>query len=125
MANKHGSSLMKSFLGGIIVLAVLLSGASARTGAAPGGTNQEPSPRALQIEDTITSGTPFRWEDADKVQNGMSVAEVIAILGEPYSRKESGEDSILIWSYTSGDSSNAVAYRFVKGHVISNHRIRR
>ena len=101
-----------------------VSNGTARTDGASSGTNQEPLPRGLQIEDAITSGTPFRWEDADKVQNGMTEAEVVAILGKPYSRSESGDRAILIWSYTSSvGGSNAVAYRFLNGRVVGNHRI--
>jgi outer membrane protein assembly factor BamE (lipoprotein component of BamABCDE complex) len=79
--------------------------------------------RALQAEEPIRSGTPFTWEDADKVQNGMTEAEVVAILGQPYSRRESGDDAILIWSYTTSEAANAVAYRFSKGRVVGSHRI--
>ena len=103
-----------------------LSSVSARTDAAWSGTNQEALPRALQIEDPITSGTPFTWEDADKVQNGMTEAEVVAILGKPYSRSESGDQAILVWSYTSSvGGSNAVAYRFQNDRVVGSHRVSR
>jgi outer membrane protein assembly factor BamE (lipoprotein component of BamABCDE complex) len=110
---------------GCMSAARVLSG-SVRSGGASGGTNQELPPRALQLEEPITSGTPFRWEDADKVQNGMTEAEVVVILGKPYSRRESGDDAILVWSYTSSaGGSHAVACRFSKGRVISSHRVSR
>jgi guanyl-specific ribonuclease Sa len=102
-----------------------VSSGFARTDGASSGTNRELPPRALQLEEPITSGTPFRWEDADKVQNGMTEAEVVAILGKPYSRRESGDDAILVWSYTSAGGSHAVACRFSKGRVISSHRVSR
>jgi hypothetical protein len=56
----------------------------------------------------------------------MTEAEVVAILGKPYSRRESGNDAILVWSYTSSaGGSHAVACRFSKGRVISSHRVSR
>jgi hypothetical protein len=110
---------------GCMSAARVLSG-SVWSGGASSGTNQELPPRALQLEEPITSGTPFRWEDADKVQNGMTEAEVVVILGKPYSRRESGNDAILVWSYTSSaGGSHAVACRFSKGRVISSHRVSR
>jgi hypothetical protein len=54
----------------------------------------------------------------------MTEAEVVAILGKPYSRSESGDRAILIWSYTSTvGGSNAVAYRFLNGRVVGNNKI--
>jgi outer membrane protein assembly factor BamE (lipoprotein component of BamABCDE complex) len=124
MANRHGQFVMKNLIGGIVALIVLLSSVSAQPDGALSGTNEEPLPRALQIEDAVTSGTPFSWADADKVQNGMTEAEVVAILGKPYSRSESGDRAILIWSYTSTvGGSNAVAYRFLNGRVVGNNKI--
>ena len=133
MANCQSWFLMKNIIGGIIAATLHLYGLELAAGeyryVAPGlraanDTNQEPLPRALQIEDAITSGTPFNWQDADKVQNGMTEAEVVAILGKPFSRSESGDRAILIWSYTSSvGGSNAVAYRFLNGRVVGNNRI--
>jgi hypothetical protein len=102
-----------------------VSSGSARTDGASSGTNQGLLPRALQLEEPITSGTPFKWEDADKVQNGMTEAEVVAILGKPYSRRESGDQATLIWSYTDSAGSSAVAYRFLNGRVVGSGRVNR
>jgi len=130
--NRLGFSI-KHFSGMIAVTALLLCGeqlaakelqqkTSGKDSAS--GSSQAPVPRADEAEEPISSGTPFSWEDADKVQNGMTEAEVVGILGKPFSRRESGGDAILIWSYTVGEASNAVAYRFLNGRVISIHRIR-
>lgn len=76
---------------------------------------------------TACAGTPFRWEDAAKVQNGMTEAEVIAILGNPYSRSQSGNRSTLVWSFATGfgGGGKAVAYSFVNGRVVGNATVGR
>jgi hypothetical protein len=127
--------LSKNIIGAIAVAALLPCGLDlaaaerlyrAVDNSAASGTNREPLPRALQVEEPITSGTPFSWEDADKVQNGMTEAEVVAILGQPYSRRESGDDAILIWSHTSSvGGSNALACRFLNGRVTGTYRVKR
>lgn len=64
------------------------------------------------------AGTPFDWDDTAKIRNGMTEAEVIAILGPPYSRSQSGGAAILTWSYKGiGSPARAVAYRFHDGRV--------
>ena len=122
----------KFCLRGIIAASLMICGAelgarerpdAVSSTSAASGSNREPLPRALQSDEAIRSGTPFTWADADKVQNGMTEAEVIAILGQPYSRRESGDDAILIWSYTTSEAATAVAYRFSKGRVVGSHRI--
>lgn len=142
MANRNSQSgfKMKDLIGGIIAATVLVWAmelcAGGQRDAAPSkthdvagaasGTNREPLPRALQVEKPITSGTPFSWDDADKVQDGMTEAEVVAILGQPYSRRESGDSAILVWSYTSSvGGSNAVACRFQNGRVVGKYRVSR
>ncbi len=132
MANGETGLSFKICLRGIIAASLTICGTELAAGERPdavsskgaaSGSYQEPFLRALQSEEAITSGTPFTWEDADKVQNGMTEAEVIAILGQPYSRRESGDDAILIWSYTTSEAATAVAYRFSKGRVVGSHRI--
>jgi hypothetical protein len=135
MVNCQSGFLTNYIIGGIIAAALLTYGPELAAGeyrdVAPGKgatieSSQAPQPGDLEVEEPIISGTPFSWEDADKVQHGMTQEEVIAILGEPYSRKESGDDAILVWSYTSTvGGSHAVAYRFSKGRVIANHRVSR
>ena len=66
------------------------------------------------------SGTPFSWEDTAKVKPGMTEAEVIAIMGKPFSRSESGSESTLIWNYASQDGSKAVALKFKNGRLVGD-----
>lgn len=64
------------------------------------------------------AGTPFKWEDTEKVRDGMTEQEVVAILGQPYSRTQSGKTRILTWSYSAAFSeTRAVSYAFVDGRV--------
>ena len=63
--------------------------------------------------------TRFNWEDPDLIHPGMTEAEVIAIIGEPYSRKSEGEKTRLTWSYaTGGGFANAVSHLFEDGVVV-------
>ena len=66
------------------------------------------------------AGTPFSWKDTAKVKPGMTEAEVIAIMGKPFSRSESGTESTLIWNYASRDGSKAVAFKFENGRLTGN-----
>lgn len=70
------------------------------------------------------AGTHFRWEDTERIKPGMSEAEVISVLGEPYSKTQSGQTKILTWSYAAGfGGAKAVSYRLVDDKVISNTTI--
>jgi len=72
---------------------------------------------ALTLLLSSCAGTPFQWEDAAKVRNGMTEAEVTAILGKPYSRSQSGNATILTWSFSGLGETKAVSYRLVDGRV--------
>lgn len=68
------------------------------------------------------AGTPFSWEDTAKVKNGMSEAEVIAILGQPYQRVQAnGQTTLMTWSYATGfGGARAASYRFANGVVVGS-----
>ena len=64
-------------------------------------------------------GTYVEWEDANKVRNGMTQEQVIALMGEePNTVVGNGEE--LIWSYaqvnalTGGTYSRAIKFKFDK-----------
>lgn len=44
---------------------------------------------AMIIASTLVAcaGSPFKWEDARRVQSGMTTTEVTKILGQPYSMR--------------------------------------
>ena len=65
------------------------------------------------------AGTPFQWDDTKRITPGMSESEVIGILGQPYARSQSGNTSVLTWSYKGlTEPVRAVSYRFVDGRVV-------
>jgi hypothetical protein len=64
------------------------------------------------------AGTPFTWENVAQVKPGMTEAEVVAILGPPYSRTQAGSVSILTWSFASGfGGARAASFRLRDGRV--------
>ena len=64
------------------------------------------------------AGTNFDWKDTEKIKPGMTEAEVTSILGRPYSKTQSGNMTILTWSYATGfGGAKAVSYRLVDGKV--------
>jgi SmpA / OmlA family len=64
------------------------------------------------------AGTPFKWEDTEKVHVGMSEDEVVAILGKPHSRSASGRLVICTWSFaTAFGGARAVSYSFRDGKL--------
>jgi outer membrane protein assembly factor BamE (lipoprotein component of BamABCDE complex) len=67
------------------------------------------------------AGTSFRWEDTAKIHDGMTESEVVAILGKPYARSQSGSITVLTWSYASAfGSARAVAYQLKDGKVFGS-----
>lgn len=65
------------------------------------------------------AGTRFDWDDAARVHEGMTEPQVIAVLGKPYSRAQSGNRVVLMWSYASAfGSGRAVSYTLVNGRVV-------
>jgi len=70
------------------------------------------------------AGTNFKWEDTEKIQNGMSEEEVVSILGKPRTRSQSGNVSSLMWVYaTAFGGGKAVAYRFIDGKVVGSSTV--
>ena len=69
------------------------------------------------------AGTQFKWEDTEKIHNGMTEAEVIATLGQPYTRTQvNGATSMMTWSFAGpfGSGARAITYRFVDGRVVAS-----
>lgn len=65
------------------------------------------------------AGTPFKWEDTEKIHVGMSEDEVIAILGKPHSRTASNRLVICTWSFaTAFGGARAVSYSFRDGKLV-------
>ena len=60
----------------------------------------------------------FSREDVEAIHPGMTEAEVVAILGEPYSRKVEGEKTKLTWSYGGFGAPNVASFLFEGGVVV-------
>lgn len=70
------------------------------------------------------AGTHFSWEDTEKITNGMTESQVVAILGAPYLRSQSGNTSKLVWSWaTAFGGARAVGYTFVDGKVVGQSTV--
>ena len=60
-----------------------------------------------------------RLEDVNKVHHGMSEAEVMAILGTPFERAQSGNLATLTWNVDiSFGGTRRVAFRLLDGRVV-------
>jgi len=67
-----------------------------------------------------SAGTRFNWQDTEKIKDGMTKSEVIAILGQPHTHTQTDNTSTLIWSYvTAFGDAKAASYRFEDDRVIS------
>lgn len=66
------------------------------------------------------AGTNFKWDDAYKIQPGMTEAEVIQILGKPYQTLRRGNETLLTWSYAEAfiGTSKAVTFKLMNGKVL-------
>lgn len=83
------------------------------------------APLLLALMLTACAGTNFKWEDVSKVHEGMTEAEVVAVLGPPYSRVQSGPMTILNWTFvTAFGGAKAVSYRLLDGKVAGTTTLR-
>lgn len=71
------------------------------------------------------AGTNYTADQVAQVRNGMTEAEVIAILGQPYQRIQmDGKTAILTWSHaTAFGGAKAASFRFQDGRVASSTTI--
>lgn len=73
---------------------------------------------ALLFALSACAGTPFTWEDAGRVQNGMTEGEVVAIMGKPHARSQSGRATSLMYSFATGfGGAKAVGFTLIDGRV--------
>ncbi len=65
------------------------------------------------------AGTPFRWQDVDRVHDGMTEREVVAILGPPDSRSQHGNRLALGWAHVNPITTRirSVGFALVDGRV--------
>ncbi|GLT20806.1 hypothetical protein GCM10007933_02580 [Zoogloea oryzae] len=74
---------------------------------------------ALALTLAACAGSPFKWDDARKIQPGMTPTEVSQLLGPPTAVRASGETVSYVWAYVSSVSgSRTLRVDFKDGHVI-------
>lgn len=71
---------------------------------------------------TGCAGTPFRWQDVDRVHDGMTEREVVAILGPPDSRSQHGNRLALGWAHVNPITTRirSVGFTLVDGLVVGS-----
>lgn len=81
---------------------------------------------ALALMLCACAGANFDWEDTERITPGMTEAEVVSILGRPYSRAQEGRVTVLTWSYAGAfGGGRAVAFRLVDGRVVGSSEVNR
>jgi hypothetical protein len=71
------------------------------------------------------AGTKFSFDRARQVTVGMSEAEVITLMGNPYSVSTLGDKELWIWSYANGVSggSRTISFLLNDGRVVETPNI--
>ena len=66
------------------------------------------------------AGTSFSYDDARRVQIGMTEEQVTQIMGPPYSVVSRADGQMWIWSHANGmtGASRVVSFRMVDGKVV-------
>ena len=66
------------------------------------------------------AGTPFRWQDVDRVHDGMTEPQVVAILGPPDSRSQVNNRLTLVWVHVNPLTTRvrSVGFTLVDGRVV-------
>lgn len=66
------------------------------------------------------AGTSFSYDDARKVQVGMTEEQITQIMGPPYSVVSRADGQMWIWSHANGmtGASRVISFRLVDGKVV-------
>lgn len=66
------------------------------------------------------AGTNFSYDNARKVQVGMTEAEVTRLMGPPYSVAARGDEEMWVWSRANGftGTSKAISFKMKDGVVV-------
>lgn len=75
---------------------------------------------ALALALSGCAGTSFSYDDARKVQVGMTEEQVTQIMGPPYSVVSRADGQMWIWSHANGmtGASKVISFRLVDGKVV-------
>lgn len=67
---------------------------------------------------TACAGTPFKWDDARQIKEGMTTNEVTALVGAPNNVTSQGDSLIYVWVYVSSfTGSRTLSVIFKDGKV--------
>ena len=65
------------------------------------------------------AGTPFKWDAARQIKEGMTEKEVTALMGAPYMVTSAGEKQTWVWSHANAfGGAKSLALQFKDGKVI-------
>ncbi|AMB79819.1 hypothetical protein AV641_12410 [Pseudomonas fragi] len=66
------------------------------------------------------AGTSFSYDDARKVQVGMTEDQVTQIMGPPYSVVSRADGQMWVWSHANGmtGASRVISFRMLDGKVV-------
>lgn len=66
------------------------------------------------------AGTSFSYDDARKVQIGMTEEQVTQIMGPPYSVASRADGQMWIWSHANGitGASRVISFKMLDGKVV-------
>ncbi|WP_054064888.1 outer membrane protein assembly factor BamE domain-containing protein [Pseudomonas asplenii] len=75
---------------------------------------------ALALTLSGCAGTSFSYDDARRVQVGMTEEQVTQIMGPPYSVVSRPDGQMWIWSHANGmtGASRVVSFRLMDGKVV-------
>lgn len=66
------------------------------------------------------AGTPFKWDDARQIKEGMTAGEVTSLVGTPNSVHAQNDTLIYVWVYVNSFSgTRTLTVTFRNGKVIS------
>lgn len=74
---------------------------------------------AITLVLAACAGTPFKWDDARKIKEGMSTQEVSALVGTPNSVRAQGDVLRYVWVYVSSfEGTRTLVVDFKDGKAI-------
>lgn len=75
---------------------------------------------ALLLVAAGCAGTPFKFENARKVQIGMTEAEVVSLMGRPYMVSSRSGEQLWVWSHANAFAqAKSVSIVMKEGKVIA------
>lgn len=66
------------------------------------------------------AGTPFTYDSARQVKIGMTEAEVVSLMGNPYSVTSRNDEQMWVWSHANAmtGASRVVSFKMKDGKVV-------